>query len=123
MQKRLHPTVSLLVAIVLHLVGDYVLQTVLSPLLPSKATLTGLICHCLYADTLAFAWVGYVVGSWKGALFGVLLAPVAHLSIDLFHIRGSVLLKLLDQGLHALLLSLFIVAIPSPYPTLETTHG
>ena len=97
-----------MIAIALHLIGDCFLQLALRKLLPKKEkAFLGLLCHCLYADSLAFAFLGYRTAGFRGLLLGVALAPLAHLAVDSLALRGSIKIKLLDQALHLVALFAF----------------
>jgi len=104
---------TLLVGIVIHFLGDYVLQRLLSRLgLRKTRHLTHMLIHCLTADGLALAVSAYLIGnSWQYAISGLIVGTVAHAAVDLWGLRGSIPIKFADQALHIVALSAYAIYI------------
>ena len=120
MTRRPNSMLSVLVAIALHFFGDYVLQRLGVPgsFLNKRYSIIGMVIHAVLADGIAFAWLGYVMGGWRGALYGVLLGTVAHTTVDLMgNFKKALVLKLLDQLAHLTLMGIFVLVFPQPIPS------
>jgi len=94
-------------ALVLHLVGDYVLQRLLP--LRKTTSFAHLLLHSTIADGPSFALIGLILWGYQGALAGLIVGAAAHCAVDVFQIRGSLYLKLVDQALHALGIVAYLV--------------
>ena len=93
----------------LHFVGDYAMQKHFSSFFKAKkSSFSVLLAHCAVAGGPAFAILS---PSWQYALLGFVVGTAAHLAVDAFSIRGSLLLKLVDQGLHITALCLWAVLL------------
>lgn len=103
----------MIVALVLHLMGDYVLQRALHSKVPHKrASTLGMVLHSVYAEALC----GFVVGLFDGLAMGCVHAIVCvlcHYLIDSnMPVRKTRLLSAVDQALHmASLFTFFLYTI------------
>ena len=104
MSKLLHTIIVLL----LHLLGDYVVQRLTHGILPHKrASVCGMLIHCLYAEGMASAYIGYISGGIKGAVVGLIIGVASHYAIDTMGTTDKGLVaKLIDQALHTIALAI-----------------
>ena len=104
---------TIVVAVILHLVGDYVLQRFARKALPQKRTsCVGMVIHATYADSVCFAWLGWAL--W-GNIYGITICGAvgvaSHYIIDtLLPHKKTLALSIIDQILHALVATVLIAA-------------
>jgi len=99
---------SILVGIVIHFLTDGALQLLLGL---DKTRPHCMLIHSLTADGLALATSAYLIGGWEYAVAGLIVGTVAHTAVDLWGIKGSIVLKFYDQALHLVGIALYLYYI------------